>query len=199
MDLLETIRVENGIAENLNLHLDRMRRSYYFLFKKKLPFDLINTVNNNVNQSSNGLQKCRVVYNKNLIGFKITDYKIPMIKSVRLVEDNSIDYKFKYENRSNINKLFDLRGNTDDVIIVKNGLITDSSYANLLFFDGDRWVTPEKPLLAGVQRQKLLDNKTIYCHNITPDNLKSFQKLRFINAMLRFEDEIDIEIDKIYL
>ena len=197
MYLLETIRVENGIAENLYLHLERMKKSFQYLYKRELHFNLELIVSNLAKKYNKGLKKCRVVYNEKEISADITDYKIRNIKTVKLVESNTIDYSFKYENRNPIENLLVKRGSNDDIIIVKNGMITDSSYANLLFFDGKNWVTPSEPLLSGVQRQKLLDEKKIITRVITPGDLKYFRKVRFINAMIRFEDEIDLDINKI--
>ena len=59
------------------------------------------------------------------------------------------------------NQLIEKRKHADDIIIVKNGLVTDSFYANLAFLKNGIWFTPETPLLLGVQRQFLLSQKTI--------------------------------------
>jgi 4-amino-4-deoxychorismate lyase len=44
----------------------------------------------------------------------------------------------------------------DDIIIVRNGFVTDASYANLIFRKGDEWFTPATFLLAGTMRAFLL-------------------------------------------
>jgi 4-amino-4-deoxychorismate lyase len=93
--------------------------------------------------------------------------------------------------------MFDKKGLADDVLIVKNGWITDTSFANILFFDGKRWLTPEKPLLKGTQRENLLRQGLIFQANISPASLPDFSKARLINAMIRFEDEIDVKIGRI--
>ena len=89
------------------------------------------------------------------------------------------------------------KGDADDIIIVKNGLITDSSFANLLFFNGLQWLTPAQPLLKGTQRAKLLEQEQVITAEIRTADLSNFIKVRLVNAMLRFEDEVDILIDSI--
>jgi hypothetical protein len=38
------------------------------------------------------------------------------------------------------------RGNADEIIIVRNGLLSDTSYSNIALFDGTMWVTPKTHL-----------------------------------------------------
>jgi 4-amino-4-deoxychorismate lyase len=48
---------------------------------------------------------------------------------------------------------------TEEIIIVKNNCITDTSYTNLLFLKDEKWYTPSTYLLNGVMRQHLLKEK----------------------------------------
>lgn len=197
MELIETIRVDNGIAENTILHQQRMHKAYYHLFGKQLPFDLVNVIDRVIDKNDNGLKKCRVVYDENSYNIEIKDYIIRPVNLLKMIEDNDIDYRYKFADRSKINRLFEKKGQADDVVILKNGFITDSSYANLLFFNGSTWVTPEIPLLYGIQRQKLINEKKIITANISPVYLSSFTKVRLVNAMIRMEDELDIDVANI--
>ncbi len=90
--------------------------------------------------------KCRVTYGGKIETIEWERYLPRTIQSLRLVEHNSIDYAFKYKNRDALNTLHAQRGHCDDVLIVKNGLITDTSYANVAFSDGTAWYTPEHTL-----------------------------------------------------
>jgi len=78
-----------------------------------------------------GLVKCRIVYSNDIQEITYTPYQPKSIKSLKLVEDNTIDYHCKYLDRNHINELYTQRGNCDDIIIVKNGMLTDSSYSNI--------------------------------------------------------------------
>ena len=94
--------------------------------------------------------------------------------------------------------MFAQRGKCDDIIIIKNGLVTDAFAANLLFFDGKNWVTPTTPLLKGTQRQFLLDQEIIFETKIREEDICSYQKVGLINAMVSFEDMPVIPMEKIY-
>ena len=111
--------------------------------------------------------------------------------------DDGLDYSHKYINRKRLEKLFSQKGNCDDILIVKNGLITDTSFANILFYNGIEWLSPANPLLKGTQRQFLLETEQIITAEIRPSDLKYFKKARLVNAMMRFEDEVDIEMKAI--
>jgi 4-amino-4-deoxychorismate lyase len=86
----------------------------------------------------------------------------------------------------------------DDILIVKNGFLTDTSYANVVLWDDNRWFTPDTPLLAGTKRQYLLDTKQIESRKLHPKDLQHFTHARLINAMLDLDSGPIIPIDQIY-
>ena len=47
-------------------------------------------------------------------------------------------------NRKNLEKLFLKKDDADDIIIVKNNFITDTSIANIALYNGGNWHTPNK-------------------------------------------------------
>jgi 4-amino-4-deoxychorismate lyase len=110
---------------------------------------------------------------------------------------NAIDYSFKFADRRKLDMLFEKRGNCDDIIIVKNGNITDSYVANLIFFDGQTWRTPDTPLLPGTQRAKLLYEGKISECKITPDDLTKYKKVGLINALNNFDEMQCVDIANI--
>ena len=59
----------------------------------------------------------------------------------------------------------------DEVIIEKNGYLTDTTIANIAFFDGKQWFTPEKPLLKGTMRAKLIEEGFLQTKNIKSEEL----------------------------
>ena len=101
-----------------------------------------------------------------------------------MVCNNQIKYDLKFCERTQIDKLFTCRGHCDDIRIVKNGMITHSSKANIIFFNGREWLTPKKTLLNGTCRQRLLEKKEIKEIEINVNDLKSFQGFKLINAMI---------------
>jgi len=195
MNLIETIKYKNGEFVNLELHQDRMNNSRRILWGNDDAFNLETILQEWTHEAETyKLYKCRIIYNKEIQNIEILPYEIPKIKSLKFVLDNSIDYDHKYQNRDRINSLFSHRKNCDDILIVKNNLITDSSYCNVLFFNGKNWLTPERPLLKGTQRQYLINNEIVNTADIRPSDINNFEKVRLINAMISFEDKFDIEI-----
>lgn len=199
MNLIESIKYENGKFANLQLHEKRMNFSRKQLFSSGNNIDLLSALSRktNSNLKNNQIYKCRIVYEDEIKNIEFKEYSIPQINGLKLVYNNVIDYSFKYEDRSQLSSLFAQRENCDDILIVKNNLISDTYFCNIVFFNGKQWLTPEKPLLNGVQRQYLIDNEIIQTAKITPADLKYFSKATLINAMLDFETSLDISIENI--
>lgn len=128
--------------------------------------------------------KCRVTYGPEIVSFEWERYLPRPIKSLRLVEDDTIQYPYKYKNRDHLNQLHAQRGDCDDVLIVRNGLITDTSYANVALFDGTSWYTPEVPLLPGTQRARLLDAGVLMPREIKAEDLPQYSAVKLFNAMV---------------
>ncbi len=200
MKLLETIKFENGHFANLELHSERMNNARKQLFEAEEIIDLSSALSHLGSSATynNPVYKCRVLYGRQIEKIEMLPYTSPTIESLRIISGDTLDYSFKYANRHELDKLFARRKNCDDILIVKNNLITDSSYCNLLFYNGKKWLTPEKPLLKGVQRQYLLDNELVETANISVHDLHKFEKLRLVNAMISFEAAADIAVDSVF-
>jgi 4-amino-4-deoxychorismate lyase len=200
MKLVESVRLYNGKFDNLFFHQQRMNNSRKELFGCTYENNLTTYLQKTIiekDMMKSGLFKCRVIYAEQIETTEILPYLLPLVKTLKLEFDDDIDYRFKYLDRSRLEKLYSQKGTCDDIIIVKNGLITDSSTANLLFFNGKNWLTPSKPLLKGTRRAQLLADEIIKTADFRISDLKHFLKVRLINAMIRFEDEIDIPIAKV--
>jgi 4-amino-4-deoxychorismate lyase len=114
------------------------------------------------------------------------------------VESNEISYDHKYEDRSKINELLNLRDSQDDILIVKNGFITDTSFANVVFQKNNEWFTTDSPLLRGTMRQLLLDSGVISLTSIRKNDIADFENFKLINSMLEW-DAPSIETSKIII
>jgi 4-amino-4-deoxychorismate lyase len=194
--LFETIKCNNGKLFNIEWHNRRFNNARKTCFNIENEIDLNKTVSIPENAKS-GLFRCRITYSKNIDKIEFIPHQFREIKNLKLVEDNSIDYRFKYSNRKTLDNLFAKRGNCDDILIIKNGLVTDTSTANIIFYDGKKWWTPDSPLLRGTQRAKLLSEKKIFKCRITLDNLNKFEKIGLINAMWDFDIMPVIDIIRI--
>jgi 4-amino-4-deoxychorismate lyase len=96
-------------------------------------------------------------------------------------------YDFKYADRDWITNLL-LNAGTDEIIMTDQGIVKDASYANLAFYDGECWYTPQIPLLEGTQRAFLLEANKIQVSEIRTSNLHQYQMVKFINAMMTWEE-----------
>ena len=194
--LFETIRLQDGVLQNIEYHNARLNNSRKSLYKSPEEFDLKQIIQI-PSTCMQGLYKCRVTYSKEIKSIDFEPYIPHVIKSLRLIEDNTISYDYKYTNRGSLNKLLTKRERFDEIIIVKKGYITDTSYSNIIFYDGIKWVTPSTPLLRGTMRSFLIDNNMISEMEIKVADLKNFKKARLINAMIPYESGKDIKIEKI--
>lgn len=180
---VETIRIEGGKAMNLPLHDARMNATRLHFAPHAAPISLQKWLNDA--PLSEERIKARVVYNVDgVCETTFQTYKRREIQWLRMVEDNDISYTFKSTDRHELDHLLALRDGCDEVLIVKNGLVTDTSFTNVAFFDGHKWFTPAQPLLNGTMRQWLLQRGQLTETHITPASLASFQRIMLFNAMI---------------
>jgi len=195
--LIESIRLQNGSFHRLHYHQDRVNRAMNDLHPTSAPISLTEYLST-LEVPKKGIFKCRIVYEHQIDVVEFIPYEVKPVHSLKVVYDPTIDYSHKFEDRGRINSLVEQRQFCDDILIVKNGFVTDSSYSNIIFFDGFRWITPDTPLLRGTMRQFLLDAAEIKQEPITVQDISSFKSFRLINAMLGF-DGPEIEVSKIVL
>jgi 4-amino-4-deoxychorismate lyase len=193
IEFLETIKVVDGKVFNLEYHQERYERTLraygvnnFILLEDFLMPPL------------RGFYRCRVVYNlEGSINQEYFLYNKREIHSLKLIASDQILYDKKYLNRDMLNELFRQKGDADDIIIVKDGLITDTTIANIAFYDGECWVTPKKPLLLGTTRQRLLKNAFLKEVDINIDTLQHYSQLALMNAMINFDIITDKKIEEI--
>ncbi len=193
---LETIKIEKGLIFNLDLHKQRLAETAFAHYKTKPVLNIdINSIPGNL---ENEKIKCRVLYAEDIISVEFHAYQPKEIRSLQIVHDDNISYNFKYADRSYLNDLLEKRKDSDEIIIVKNGKITDSSYSNLVFEANDgQLFTPKTYLLNGIKRKFLLKKGFISEKDIFLDDLHLYTKVFFINAMLDLQDNISIPISSI--
>lgn len=182
---IETIAVQDGHIRRLELHQQRVDRTLN-AFASGATLDLHAAIQAQHNHLS-GLVKCRVVYDGVRHDLTFSPYIPRRADSLRVVVNNDIDYSFKYEDRSAIDRAFSMRGGCDDIVIVRNGLITDTSVANIVFRKDGKWFTPRQPLLEGTMRQHCMDAGTVSARDISVNDLSSFDGFKLINAMMDFD------------
>jgi 4-amino-4-deoxychorismate lyase len=196
--LVETIKILDGSVQNSSFHNERMNRSRFDLFgiKEELRLEEIITI---PDSATGGIFKCRIEYGMQTGKPEFIKYSVRPVASLKLVEDNSIEYSYKFTDRSCFSRLLEKAGGCDEIIIVKNGMITDASYANLVFRDrAGRWITPASYLLPGTRRASLISSGTVKEEIVRVTDLKNYTEARLINAMIGIDDSEGIPTEKIF-
>ena len=195
--LFESICVLNGRVLNPKWHELRYHSAYSKLFGESPKKSLLAGLQIPI-ESQTGKVKLKIIYGQNQKEFSFQRYKTQKIERLKVVHHNKLDYSLKFSERQTLNELFTLKENCDDVLIVKNGEITDTSYGNVIFFDGTNWVTPKNPLLKGTCRARLISDGKVSEQVIRVEDLKSLKVVKVINAMRDLEQKM-IPIENIIL
>jgi 4-amino-4-deoxychorismate lyase len=183
---IESIRVENGRIPLLEEHQARINTTLA-QFEADITLSLRSAIDVPAS-AQEGIYKCRIVYNADGISEITYDrYEIKAISTFSTVEIGGHSYRYKYENRDWINDLVNKSG-SGDIIMCKNDRITDSSYANLAFYDGSSWFTPKYPLLKGTRRSLLLKEKMLSEKDIFLKDVSKFSHFKYINAMMLWNE-----------
>ena len=189
--LLETIKIEEGEVSNLSYHQTRCDESRKTLFSSTDRLDLSSLIQ----APTKGLYRCRILYNEKLHSIEYIPYVPKAIQRLKIISSN-LEYSYKYANREALNILLQEHADADDILIEKHGYITDTTIANIAFYDGKQWFTPEQPLLKGTMRAKLIDEEFIHTRKIKKEDIKNYTQVALMNAMIGFKILNNIIIQK---
>ena len=191
---IESIKLLNGDVYHLAYHQERVCRTFSHFFPSEKVLSLQESISK-IALPAIGKYKIRIVYSKDNPIVEIHPYHIKPINTIKCVNADEYDYSYKFLNREFLNTLKQTSG-ADEVIFLKNGKVTDSSYANIIFFDGKQWLTPSFFLLNGTCRQRLLNEGKITEAPIHYTDIQNFEQIGFINAMLDM-GEFNLPISKL--
>lgn len=143
-------------------------------------------------------ERCRFVYDANGVHkVEIIRAARRNIRSLQCVHADDFDYSHKFADRLRFD-LLNQNIKTDDILIIKNGFLTDTTYANIVFRDkSGHWFTPSTPLLAGTKRAQLLAENKIKAVDLRPKDISKFVEVRLINATTDLENSPKILINNI--
>ena len=189
---IETIRADHGVPAPLEYHqerVDKTLRDWDCAFSLDLD-EALGSISIPPFEKS----RIRVEYGvKGLECIQVTEYRMKPIGSIAWVPIGDRDYRYKYADREWIYACLE-RSGCDEVIMVKDGFVTDASIANLAFYDGRQWITPDTPLLSGTRRRYLLDAGVLHEAPVRPADLRHFSRMRLVNAMIPWEESPDLAI-----
>jgi 4-amino-4-deoxychorismate lyase len=179
---LETIKALDRTVYNLSYHQQR-----YEDVLKSFGLSDFKNLQEYLNPPVSGLYRCRLVYDAKNISVTYHEYNKREVTSLKLIYNDEISYSKKSIYRDEIDVMFEQREDCDDILIVKNSLITDTSIANVALYKDGLWYTPAKPLLKGTTRQRLLYEEKIIQKDIKVKDLKNYSKIALMNAMIDFD------------
>lgn len=187
----DVIKIFDGQFCDAELHEARIRSTVNHFFDKRID---INLSNHSIPECfRKGVIKCRMVYSDTIHDIEYMPYTLRKIDKMAVIENNSIEYEFKYLDRGCFNNLTPKDLGFDEILIIKNGLVTDTSYSNVVFEDDYGMLfTPTSTLLNGTKRRKLIDQGRIKERIIKQNDIWKYRGLYLINAMIDIEDELYI-------
>lgn len=181
----ETIKCEDFEVFNLDYHQKRVANT----------IGLNINLQEYINPISEELLRCKLIYDENgVVDVLYFPYKKREIKSFKIIFDNEIEYSKKYLNRAKLDELYEKKNDCDEVIIIKNEIVTDTTIANIAIFYENSWITSKNCLLGGTTRARLLEEKKLFEKDITLDMLKNASKVALMNAMIGFDEIKDFKI-----
>lgn len=192
---VETIKIKEGEAQAIACHQERLERTLRHFFPSLCNATSMPSLEELVAPTADmDFYKARVVYGEQGVkAITYAAYAMREIKSLQVVENDAITYDYKSADRSSLNALVAQKGECDEIVIVKHGLLTDTSFTNLAIYDGNHWITPKRPLLLGTKRAALLDKGIIQEADITLNDLRNAVTVSLFNAMIEFgEREVPI-------
>lgn len=169
---IETLRIEDGKVWHAPLHdrrLNDTRRAFFGPVPDLHVTDYLRP------EAYTERTRCRLTYARDMVRVEYFPYRVRPVHRLQLVVRDNLDYRYKRADRRVLDEVFALRAQADDVLIVRHGLLTDTSIANIALWDGCEWYTPARPLLEGTQRRHLLDTGQIKETDIPAASLGSYR------------------------
>jgi len=179
----ETLKIQNNKIQNLFFHNQRLNDTIRQNFHIASNIDL----SNEVQQGDLSFERCKVIYEKSIKSIQFFPLIPRKLQSFKVLETN-ITYNYKSVDRDCINELYLQKGSCDDILMINDGLLTDTSIANIAFFDGKNWITPKRPLLKGTMRASLLKKQLILEKDVKMKDIKNASRFALMNALIGFHE-----------
>ena len=199
--LFETVCIRDAKVMYPEWHIRRYEESFlrFYGYPPQEPlFDSVSLLDSLQRLPASDMVKMKILYGSKEKTVELSPYSSKNIQTLKMVEADDIDYSLKFADRSCLDELTARRGIYDDILIIKDEMVTDSSFCNIVFFDGDRYITPSTPLLRGVARQRLLDLGVIEEREVRAVDIGKFGSFVLINAMRDFFSLPQIPVGNIF-
>ncbi len=190
MTFFETVKIQKGEIQNLSFHNRRVNHTIKQNFKIGTKIDL----QEHVQQEDFSLERCKIIYDKEIKTIQFFPLTPRKFQSFKVLETN-ITYNFKNVDREDIELLMSQKGSCDDIIMIKEGLVTDTSIANIAIYDGLKWITPKQPLLQGTYRESLLKKQLLLEKDVKMKDIKNAVRFAIMNALVGFYEVKGVKLE----
>ena len=190
---LETICLIDGTPRHLQWHQQRIENTFRYCMPHAEPFHL-ETELTLYDFPIVGKFKCSIHYSTEIIEVTFSQYPPKKFQKLKLVEiPPGFDYHFKYADRKIMDELFSKKGDADDILMTRDGWITDTSIANIAFRKNDRWYTPSNPLLAGTTWKRLIQEEVLTPRPLHQSDIDQLDAFKIFNAMNDWKEMEEME------
>jgi 4-amino-4-deoxychorismate lyase len=193
IQFLETICIENGMPRHLKWHQQRVDATMKRFHEEVLPVDRtlqLHEVLSACTFPAEGKWRCRIVYDLNAVSIELIPEEKTLFHSLRMIEaPEHLDYLYKYADRRLLYALFEKRNGADDVLMLRQGWIADTTKANIAFRAGDKWYSPSVPFLAGTTWKRLVASGVLTPRPIHRNDIHRYDTYKVINALNDWEGE----------
>lgn len=182
----ESMALIDGSIQRIAFHQNRINRTFAKYYPTINPIELRSILipdEFNFNQ----LQKLKLNYNSINYEINFSHYNPIQFDKFYFINDDQINYDFKYTDRNQLDYWRQQIEPHAQFIIIKNNLLTDSHFSNLVFTNGKHWITPKTPLHPGTMRAHLIDKHKIIQSYVSISTLHLFTHFKLINALNTLE------------
>jgi branched-chain amino acid aminotransferase len=208
--VFNTLRVIDGVAEDIDLHIDKLNRHATIIFLPNIDKQYLqNSINNFIqNFSQNKIYALKIIYTRgnSVRGLSIPDNVDPniimtMTEMIMPPSDPLSVIMSKTTRRNEYSPLSGIKNlnyldnilakeeartlNVDDAIMLNTkGFVTCATSSNIFIREGNNWITPplEDGVLDGVERLKLIQNGALE-ESITVERLKNADEIILTNSI----------------
>lgn len=182
--LLETFCMEDGELLHLNYHQDRVRWSTGEEIDISLFADAIRG-DASYPTEDRGRWRVSVTYTGGtILAIRFVRYHMPEIKALRPIAIDANFYAKKWADRSALELYKKELPSGVEPLFILDGKVTDTSFTNILVEKEGELFTPRSYLLRGTKRCALLDKGIIQECDLPLEELRYYDSIHLINAML---------------
>ena len=176
-DLIETMRIEDGLLRDLPLHLDRLQRSasqFGFLFDR---MRIVRSLEERAAAAGSGRLRVTLAHGGELAMQFEPVNDLPVNVRVALVplpvDRHDVRLRHKTTDRAFYDQAREQSGCTEVIFVDPDGFLTEGSFTNIFVRRDARLVTPPlgRGLLPGILRRKLIESGDAVEGGLVPRDL----------------------------